>query len=208
MLTNLEHTHIQGVTIFNPQPDEDGSPLAYAIITGREDGMPRVWIVHLNEELSTDAREDSSSLVASQITRLEFEEDAYDVGIGGVRDPSLPYIVIAYDSLVTPPSHIAIPLSDPINLDVRRVLKEKEIPGYDKESYACERTTVLSRDGKTEIPVSLVYHREILEEKSNGGIATHLYGYGSYGASCEASFRGTRLPLLKRKVVYALAHVR
>lgn len=142
------------------------------------------------------------------MNRLDFDETAYDVGIGGNRDPSLPYVVISYDSLVTPPSHIAIPLSSPVNLDKRRVLKEKEVPGYEKELYACERTTVRSRDGKTDIPVSLIYHRDVLEEMKRGSIPTHLYGYGSYGASIEASFRATRLPLLKRKVVYALAHVR
>ena len=66
-----------------------------------------------------------------------------------------------------------------------------------------------SRDGKTDIPVSLVYHRNVLKEQNNGfPVPTHLYGYRSYGASLEASFCSTRLPLLNRKVVYALAHVR
>ncbi|KAL7543122.1 hypothetical protein ACHAXR_012546 [Thalassiosira sp. AJA248-18] len=196
---------LDGVTIFNPATDDESpSPLAYAAVYGREEGMPRVWVLELNEAESATAKD----LTVSRLTRLEFDETAYDVGLGSNRDPSLPYVVISYDSLVTPPSHIAIPLSNPVNLDARRVLKEKEVPGYDKESYACERTMVMSRDGKTEIPVSLVYHRDVLLERGNGAIPTHLYGYGSYGASIEASFRATRLPLLKRKVVYALAHVR
>ena len=165
--------------------------------------MPRVWIIEIKEDETI-----GKNLAISLTTRLEFDESAYDVGIGGNRDPSLPYVVISYDSLVTPPSHIAIPLSSPIDLDARIVLKEKDVPGYVKESYACERTTVRSRDGKTDIPVSLIYHRDVLQERKNGAIPTHLYGYGSYGASIEASFRSTRLPLLKRKVVYALAHVR
>ena len=159
--------------------------------------MPRVWVLEFDEEQSISTKEAVNPLAVSRMTRLEFDETAYDVGIGGNRDPSLPYIVIAYDSLVTPPSHIAISLSNPVDLDARRVLKEKEVPGYDKESYACERTTVRSRDGKTEIPVSLVYHRDVLQERSNGPIPTHLFGYGSYGASIEASFRSTRLPLLE-----------
>ena len=143
------------------------------------------------------------------MTRLEFDEDAYDVGIGGNRDPSLPYVVICYDSLLTPPSHFAVPLHSPSDMSTRKVLKAKYVPGYSKDLYACERTTVRSRDGKTDIPVSLVYHRDVLKERNKGfAVPTHLYGYGSYGASIEASFRSTRLPLLNRKVVYALAHVR
>ncbi|KAL9183871.1 hypothetical protein ACHAXT_004727 [Thalassiosira profunda] len=199
---------LDGVTVFNPKSEEgSSSPLAYAVVTGREEGMPRVWVMEFNERDTTN-NSNAGPLVVSKMRRLEFDEAAYDVGLGGNRDPTLPYVVLSYDSLVTPPSHIAIPLSDPVDLSKRRVLKEKEVPGYDKECYSCERTTVRSRDGKTDIPVSLVYHRDVLEEIGKGPVATHLYGYGSYGASIEASFRATRLPLLKRKVVYALAHVR
>ena len=54
----------------------------------------------------------------------------------------------------------------------------------------------------------MVFQRDVFNKGTNGNIATHLYGYGSYGASIEASFRSTRLPLLKRGVVYVLAHVR
>ncbi|EED95729.1 predicted protein, partial [Thalassiosira pseudonana CCMP1335] len=151
----------------------------------------------------------TSSLAISKATRLEFDEPAFDVGIGGNRDDTLPYVVIAYDSLITPLSHIAIPLANPSDLDRRRVMKEEAVPGYDKSLYACERTTARSRDGKTEIPVSLVYRLDSLQKQSFGdGIPTHLYGYGSYGACIEASFRATRLPLLNRGIVYAIAHVR
>lgn len=191
--------------------DESKSPsstLAYAVVTGREEGMPRVWVLELNKVEMLTANNNSTNLVVTKMTRLEFDEDAYDVGIGGNRDPCLPYVVISYDSLVTPPSHIAVPLADPFNLSSRVLLKAKNIPGYDKEMYACERTSVRSRDGKTDIPVSLVYHRDVLQLRKNGTVPTHLYGNGSYGASIEASFRSTRLPLLNRKVVYALAHVR
>lgn len=199
---------LDGVTVFHPTTEEatdpNNSPLAYAIITGREDGMPRVWILELNDI----ANDDIGTLTVTSMTRLEFDEDAYDVGIGGVRDPCLPYVVISYDSLITPPSHIAVPLSRPVDLSVRKVLKVKNVPGYSKDMYAYERTTVKSRDGKTEIPVSLLYHGDVLTDRSGTIHPVHLYGYGSYGASMEASFRSTRLPLLKRGFVYVLAHVR
>jgi oligopeptidase B len=204
---------LDGVTVFHPSFEEatdpnHSPPLAYAIITGREDGMPRVWALELSVKDGTNDNDDIGTLTVTSMTRLEFDEDAYDVGIGGVRDPCLPYVVISYDSLITPPSHIAVPLSRPSELSVRKVLKVKTVPGYNKDSYACERTTVKSRDGKTDIPVSLVYHRDVLTDRCGPIHPVHLYGYGSYGASIEASFRSTRLPLLKRGFVYVLAHVR
>jgi len=199
---------VDGVTIFSPDENDD-TPLAYAVVTGREDGIPRIWILEFAEREINDAAPPlkASPLHVTKSCRLEFDESAYDCGIGGNRDNTLPYVVVAYDSLVTPPSHIAIPLSNPENFDARRVIKEKKVEGYDKELFGCERFTVKSRDGETEIPVSMVFQRDALA-KTNGNTPVHLYGYGSYGASIEASFRSTRLPLLKRGVVYVLAHVR
>jgi oligopeptidase B len=99
---------------------------------------------------------------------------------------------------------------DPINKGERLVLKSKAVPGYNKDEYSCDRITVKSRDGTTEIPVSLVYRTDVMEQHLQDGIPipTHLYGYGSYGACMEASFRATRLPLLDRGMVYIIAHVR
>ncbi|KAL7520807.1 hypothetical protein ACHAWX_005510 [Stephanocyclus meneghinianus] len=209
------HRSLDGIKVFDPSSDNTGgfsSPYAFGVATGREDGLPRVWILEFHEdEQVLRSSSDSSPLVATKFTRLEFAEAAFNVGIGAFnRDPTLPYVVVDYDSLVTPLSNIAVPLSNPSDLDARRLLKEKEVPGYEKKLYACERTTVSSRDGKTDIPISLVFRRDVLHHHAgnSSGIPIHLYGYGSYGSSIEASFRATRLPLLNRGVVFAIAHVR
>lgn len=182
---------LEGVTVF------DGSR---AVITGREGGMPRVFIADFGDDGA-----DGSAVVAGGVERLEFDETAYDVGLGGNREPESDSVVVAYDSLVTPTSSIRVPLSD-TSLSARVVLKTKEVPGYDRDLYACERTTVKSRDGMTDIPVSLVYAKDAIKEGE--AVPCHLYGYGSYGACIEASFSVTRFPLLKRGVVYVIAHVR
>lgn len=52
---------------------------------------------------------------------------------------------------------------------------------------------------------SLVYHREHFRKGSNPLL---VYGYGSYGESIDADFSASRLSLLNRGFVYAIAHVR
>jgi oligopeptidase B len=63
---------------------------------------------------------------------------------------------------------------------------------------------VTANDG-VKIPVSLVCRADL---RAAGPQPLFLYGYGSYGASMAASFASTRLSLLDRGVIYAIAHIR
>jgi oligopeptidase B len=168
----------------------------HIVAQGREGGIPRVWIISL------DSYDDVTGMEL-----LTFDEEAHDVGLHGHYEFETDSIVVSYDSMITPPSSLEISLSD---TSVRKVLKTREVPGYDKNLYDCERTTVLSRDGKTEIPVSMVYRKDALEQHLAMGnpVHTHLYGYGSYGACMEADFGATRLTLLNRGMVFVIAHIR
>ena len=56
--------------------------------------------------------------------QLKFDEDAYDVPLGNNLDPTADAVVVAYNSLVTPLSHIWIPLAEPEYQSKRTVLKE------------------------------------------------------------------------------------
>ena len=174
----------------------------HAVVIGREGGIPRVWIVRFGEE--------ECNLDIIDLTRLDFPETSYDVGIGPNYEYRATKIILSYDSLVTPLESVLVDMDEPNNLEGRVVLKKKNVPGYDREQYACDRTTVLSRDGETMIPVSLVYRKDVMEEYTANGklLPTHLYGYGSYGSNVEDDFDSTRLPLLDRGMVYVIAHVR
>jgi oligopeptidase B len=173
----------------------------HVVASGRQGGIPRVWIIGLEDDDS------SSTTAVTKFEMLAFPEEAYDVGLGSHHEFDADSVVVAYDSMVTPIRSLEIKVDDTSD---RNVLKEKQVPGYDKELYACDRITVTSRDGKTEIPVSLVYRKDVMEEHVASGkpVPTHLYGYGSYGACMEADFSITRLPLLNRGMVYVIAHVR
>lgn len=176
----------------------------HIVASGREGGLPRVWVLG-------DITSKNNTTQVNSVVQLEFTENPYDVGLGANYEFNSDVLLVGYDSLVTPTSTIQIPLLEPQNIEKRKILKKKNVLGYDPSLYQSERTWVTSRDGKTEIPVSLVYRKDTLEKNEGNDkqpVPTHLYGYGSYGSNIEADFRMTRLPLLDRGVVYVIAHVR
>jgi oligopeptidase B len=84
-------------------------------------------------------------------------------------------------------------------------LKQQDVlGGYDPTAYESQRVWVTARDG-TRVPMSLVYRKGV---KMDGSAPLLLYGYGSYGASMTPSFSSSRLSLLDRGVIYALAYIR
>ena len=70
--------------------------------------------------------------------------------------------------------------------------------------YSVERLMAPARDGVL-VPVSIVYRKPFVR---NGERPLLEYAYGSYGYSIEPTFSSTRISLLDRGIVYAIAHVR
>jgi len=175
----------------------------YLVASGRFGGIPRVWVMNLGGQ-------GDGLLDVTKSTQLSFDEDAYDVGVNVNYNYDTDRLVLYYDSMTTPPQSLEVSMLDPNNTAERTVIKEKNVPGYVKGQYDCERTTVTSRDGKTDIPVSIVYRRDVMEKHVSTGetVPVHLIGYGSYGACSEADFSATRLTLLNRGMVYVVAHIR
>ena len=163
----------------------------HIVMQGREGGIPRVWTYNIDSKI---------------IKRLEFDEAAYDVGLLAHYESDTKSVAVSYDSMLTPPSSLEISLDDDTE---RTILKSKVVPGYDKDLYGCDRLEVLSRDGKTQMPISVVYSKDTMKKvKAGDRVPVHLYGYGSYGSCCEADFDSTRLPLLQRGMMYVIAHSR
>ena len=107
-----------------------------------------------------------------------------------------------YQSMATPSSVIDFNM----RTQEKKVLKEQEVLGgkFDKNNYIEERIWATATDG-TKVPISIVYRKGI---QKNGKNPLLLYAYGSYGATMDPYFSSTRLSLLDRGFIYAIAHIR
>jgi len=87
----------------------------------------------------------------------------------------------------------------------RKLLKQQPVlGGYDPSQYQSEALTAVAKDG-TRIPVSIVYKKSLRQE---GPQPMLLYGYGSYGIPMDPGFRSSRISLLDRGMIFAIAHIR
>ena len=116
--------------------------------------------------------------------------------------PNWETTVIRYEceSLVSP----TIVYDHNVVSDERVVIKSQVVPNVDVSNYVSTREWVDSADG-VQIPVDIVYHKDTLLDGSAPGL---IYGYGAYGESVAPWFSVSRLSLLDRGWVWALAHPR
>ena len=133
---------------------------------------------------------------------LEFPDPAYSAYVGANPDFETGRLRYGYNSMTTPSSVFEMDMADK-SVDL---LKQQEVLGgtFDPANYTSERVIVQATDG-SEVPVSIVYRNGIKKDGSNPFL---LYAYGSYGYSMDAGFSSTRLSLLDRGFVYAIAHIR
>jgi oligopeptidase B len=132
---------------------------------------------------------------------ISSEEPAYAVYIDVNPEIDSNVLRYCYSSLTTPTT-----IYD-YNLDTqeRTLLKRDPVLGpFKPEDYATEFLWAPARDGKR-IPVSIVYRRDF---KRDGSRPLYQYAYGAYGSSTDPVFAASRLSLLDRGFVYAIAHVR
>ncbi|WP_234430389.1 S9 family peptidase, partial [Brucella melitensis] len=152
----------------------------------RDNGLPRI-VIH-------DRKTGEEHAIA-------FDEEAYSLGLHGSAEYDTDVIRFSYSSMTTPEQ-----LFD-YNMRTRErtLLKTQEVPsGHNPQDYVTRRILAPAFDGEL-VPVSLLYHKDT---KLDGSAPCLLYGYGSYGITIPASFSTSRLSLVDRGFVYAIAHIR
>ena len=159
----------------------------YLVVEERSNGLNKIHIKPWSGQPSYYLPFEIETYTAYTTTNVDFDTEVLRYG---------------YQSMATPSSVIDF------NMRTREkiVLKEQQVLGgkFDKFNYIEERRWATAQDG-TKIPVSLVYSKGLVRDGKNPLLQ---YAYGSYGASMDPYFSSTRLSLLDRGFIYAIAHIR
>jgi oligopeptidase B len=158
----------------------------YLVLQERKNGLTRIRIKRW------DGKSDKY---------LEFDEETYSAFISANYEAASELLRYDYSSLTTPNSVFDYNM----RTGEKILLKQDEVLGdFNIANYHSERIYAKAKDG-VEIPVSLVYRKDMKNENGNPLL---LYGYGSYGISMNPSFNSAVLSLLDRGFIYAIAHIR
>ncbi len=131
---------------------------------------------------------------------IAFDDPAYVTWLSVNPTANTSKLRYGYSSMTTPDTLFELDMDS----GERKILKQTEVKGFDANDYRSEHHWIKARDG-VEVPVSLVYHRQHYRP---GKSPMLVYGYGSYGSCMDADFSSSRLSLLDRGFVFALAHIR
>ncbi len=133
---------------------------------------------------------------------LPFGSETYNAYTTTNVDFDTDVLRYSYQSLATPSSVIDFNMTT----KEKEIKKEQQVLGgkFDKNNYIEERIWATATDG-TKLPISMVYRKEL---KKDGKNPLLLYAYGSYGITMDTYFSSTRLSILDRGFVFAIAHIR
>ena len=132
---------------------------------------------------------------------IKFDEETYTSWVSVNEEFDTDILRFSYSSLVTPTSTFDYNM----NSGQRSLLKQDEVVGgYDSNKYMSKRMYATARDGNS-VPISIVYRKDLKEPEAQNLL---LYGYGAYGNTIDPFFRSSRLSLLDRGFIYAIAHIR
>ncbi len=132
---------------------------------------------------------------------IDFGEPTYFAGLGTNPEFNTTTVRYVYESLTTPASTFDYDMDSHSGTLMKQ---QPVLGGFDKDNYVSERVWATADDG-SQVPISLVYRKGLTKDGSN---PTYLTGYGSYGSSYDAYFSSSRLSLLDRGFIFAIAHIR
>ena len=205
IVTNLNAVNFQLMKVHRDKVHDKAN--WKTLIAGR-DNVKLEGIELFNNHLVYEEREMGQTRITIRDLRnqqeqvVAFNDPTYMVFSYGNGELDNPNLRVYYSSMTTPGS------SYDINLESgeKTLLKQRKVLGdFNPGNYASERVYVTTRDG-VDVPVSLVYRKD--KFKKDGSNPLMQYGYGSYGATMDPSFSSSRLSLLDRGFVFAIAHIR
>jgi oligopeptidase B len=162
-------------------------PFARHLVTlEREDGLERLLIRR---------KDDGASHVVA------FDEEAYDLALGGGYEFDTPTLRFAYSSPATPQR------TYDYDMDSReRLLRKAQVipSGHDPSQYVVRRLAATAADGER-VPITLLHRKGLTLD---GAAPLFLEGYGAYGSTFATQFDTNILSLVDRGFVYGIAHIR
>ena len=222
VLRHSQSRSIDGISVFS----------SFLVVDGREDGFTQLWVVPLSSGEGPGEDGGSPAAEASgDAERMVFDEESFTAheATNKLFDPK-GKLRVEYSSMTSPRALLEFNVAE----RTYTTLKVQPVPNYDASRYETKRIDVISRhlppptecmhpapsiyryetkridvtarDGQI-VPVTLLW-RPDATAADEGGSACHLYGYGSYGICIDPTFSSTRLALVDRGVVFAIAHVR
>ncbi|SDQ37080.1 S9 family peptidase [Quadrisphaera sp. DSM 44207] len=161
----------------------------FVALSYRREALPRVAVLPVGPDGLGAPRE------------VAFAEELSSTAVSSNRSFAAPLLRLEHGSFVVPPAVVDLRVAD------GEVLVRKRMPvlgGYDPADYEEHRDWASAPDG-TRVPVSVVVRAGTPRDGTAPGL---LYGYGAYEHSTDPVFSPSRLSLLDRGVVFAVAHVR
>jgi oligopeptidase B len=132
---------------------------------------------------------------------IDFQDSAYTAYIDFNPEFNTHLLRYGYQSMTTPSSIFEIDL----HTKEKKLLKQQEVlGGFSPDHYQSERIFAVARDG-VKVPISMVYRKGTPKD---GSAPLLLYAYGSYGINIDPYFSPSRLSLLDRGFIFAIAHIR
>ncbi|RIA09681.1 oligopeptidase B [Flavobacteriaceae bacterium MAR_2010_72] len=158
----------------------------HLVLTERKNGLREVRIMTWDNTVDYYLELNDPSYLVYTTSNIDFDTNILRYG---------------YTSLTTPNSTYEINMET----KAKTLLKQEEVVGgFSADDYKSERLFATAKDG-TKISISLVYKNGTDKSETTPLL---LYSYGSYGSSSEATFDASRLSLLDRGFIYAIAHIR
>jgi oligopeptidase B len=184
VLPHREDVRLEDVDVFAGQ----------ILVQYRRDAMSRVGVMRLDGRRLSDGG-------IGELVEVDFGEELVTCGSGPNAEWDQPVVRMGYGSFITPGTVVDYTVATG---EIKILKRAPVLGGYDPADYEQHRIWARADHG-TEIPVSVVCRKGTPRD---GTAPALLYGYGAYETCIDPAMSISRLSLLDRGFVFAVAHVR